>query len=210
MQDLPIGFDADGADAWAFQDVLADGHQRRRPARRVQHARPELGSAAVRPGQAARAPATSRSSRRSAAAFAMPGGLRIDHVMGLFRLFWIPVGMEPQDGALRPQQRARPAGDRRAREPARPRGDRRRGSRDGRGRHPRRADAPNDPVVPPALVREGTAGDYPEQALAAVTTHDLPTIAGLWTGSDVAAQTELGLAPERGRARARSSTGSGG
>ena len=25
MQDLPIGFDADGADAWAFQDVLAHG-----------------------------------------------------------------------------------------------------------------------------------------------------------------------------------------
>ena len=25
MQDLPIGFDADGADGWAFQDVLAQG-----------------------------------------------------------------------------------------------------------------------------------------------------------------------------------------
>ena len=34
-----------------------------------------------------------------------------------------------------------------------------------------------------------------EQALAAITTHDLPTIAGLWTGSDLAAQKELGLSP---------------
>src|SRR5262249_33740832 len=37
--------------------------------------------------------------------------------------------------------------------------------------------------------------DYPELALAAVTTHDLPTIAGLWTGSDLAAQESLGLRP---------------
>jgi 4-alpha-glucanotransferase len=36
---------------------------------------------------------------------------------------------------------------------------------------------------------------FPEQALAAVTTHDLPTIAGLWTGSDLKAQRELGLEP---------------
>jgi 4-alpha-glucanotransferase len=36
---------------------------------------------------------------------------------------------------------------------------------------------------------------YPEMALAAVTTHDLPTIAGLWTGSDAAAQKSIGLKP---------------
>ena len=41
--------------------------------------------------------------------------------------------------------------------------------------------------VPPA--------SFPKQALAAVTTHDLPTIAGLWTGSDLRAQRELGLSP---------------
>jgi 4-alpha-glucanotransferase len=42
---------------------------------------------------------------------------------------------------------------------------------------------------------------YPEQALAAVTTHDLPTIAGLWTGSDLAAQKELGLSPNEAGTR---------
>ena len=36
---------------------------------------------------------------------------------------------------------------------------------------------------------------YPKQALAAVTTHDLPTIAGLWTGSDLQAQEDIGLSP---------------
>jgi 4-alpha-glucanotransferase len=34
---------------------------------------------------------------------------------------------------------------------------------------------------------------YPELALAAVTTHDLPTIAGLWTGADLEEQRQLEL-----------------
>ena len=33
-----------------------------------------------------------------------------------------------------------------------------------------------------------TPAQFPELALASVTTHDLATIAGLWTGADVAAQ----------------------
>jgi 4-alpha-glucanotransferase len=36
---------------------------------------------------------------------------------------------------------------------------------------------------------------YPERALTAVTTHDLPTIAGVWSGSDLEAQRRLGLNP---------------
>jgi 4-alpha-glucanotransferase len=37
--------------------------------------------------------------------------------------------------------------------------------------------------------------DYPPLAMVAVTTHDLPTIAGLWTGEDLAAQEAIGLKP---------------
>ena len=33
------------------------------------------------------------------AAMRNTGGLRIDHVMGLFRLFWIPEGMAGSQGA---------------------------------------------------------------------------------------------------------------
>jgi 4-alpha-glucanotransferase len=35
--------------------------------------------------------------------------------------------------------------------------------------------------------------NYPWQALAAVSTHDLPTLPGLWTGQDCRDQRELGL-----------------
>jgi 4-alpha-glucanotransferase len=36
---------------------------------------------------------------------------------------------------------------------------------------------------------------YPDAALAAVTTHDLATIPGLWTGADLQAQRDLDLHP---------------
>ena len=36
--------------------------------------------------------------------------------------------------------------------------------------------------------------EWPYQALGAVTTHDLPTIVGVWTGCDIAAQRNAGLA----------------
>src|SRR5207237_7538524 len=46
--------------------------------------------------------------------------------------------------------------------------------------------------------------DFPERAMAAVTTHDLPTIAGLWTGSDLEEQRRLGVNPnEESTARLR-------
>jgi 4-alpha-glucanotransferase len=43
---------------------------------------------------------------------------------------------------------------------------------------------------------------YPELALTAVTTHDLPTIAGLWSGSDLEEQVRLQLAPNAAGTRA--------
>jgi 4-alpha-glucanotransferase len=34
---------------------------------------------------------------------------------------------------------------------------------------------------------------FPERAMSAVTTHDLPTVAGLWSGTDVEAQRSIGV-----------------
>ena len=42
---------------------------------------------------------------------------------------------------------------------------------------------------------------YPRLALATVTTHDLPTIAGLWNGTDLRLQHELGLQPNEAAIR---------
>src|SRR5258708_8490480 len=38
--------------------------------------------------------------------------------------------------------------------------------------------------------------DYPVDVLAAVTTPDLPTVAGMWSGADLRAQRDLGTAPD--------------
>jgi 4-alpha-glucanotransferase len=122
------------------------------------------------------------------------GGLRIDHVMGLFRLFWIPRNASPQGAYV-----YYPADELLAILAI----------------ESHRAKAvvvgedlgTVDPKIRTALKRRkilsyrllwfesGPVNRFPRQALASVTTHDLFTIAGLWNGSDLAAQKKLGLKP---------------
>jgi 4-alpha-glucanotransferase len=47
--------------------------------------------------------------------------------------------------------------------------------------------------------------DWPAEAMAAITTHDLPTVAGLWTGEDVEEQREYGTGTEEELQRGRTS-----
>jgi 4-alpha-glucanotransferase len=115
--------------------------------------------------------------------------------MGLFRLFWIPDGMAAKDGAyVRSNARDLLAivaiESQRARAVIV-------GEDLGTVEEDTRAELTRRKVLSYRLLwfEKDSPMKYPEQALAAVTTHDLPTIAGLWTGSDVAAQRELGMAP---------------
>ncbi len=194
MQDLPIGVDPDGADAWGWQDVITSSAAVGAPPDEFNTRGQNWGLPPFIPHKlrAARYEPFIQTIR---AAFRNGGGLRIDHVMGLFRLFWIPQGMTADRGAY-----IRYNADEMLAIVA---------------LESHRAKAyvvGEDLGTVEDEVREKLAAHrvlsyrlfwfekedpstYPREALAAVTTHDLPTVAGLWTGSDLKKQQELDLHP---------------
>ena len=97
IQDLAVGVDAGGADAWALQDVLALGTTVGAPPDSFNQHGQDWGLPPWRPDRLAAAGYLPfrdvvRGVLRSA------GGLRIDHVMGLFRLWWVPAGAGAAEG----------------------------------------------------------------------------------------------------------------
>ncbi len=194
MHDLPIGVDPGGADAWIWQDVIVTGATMGAPPDTYSHHGQDWGLPPFAPRRLAAVGyepfiQTIRATLRHA------GGLRIDHVMGFFRLFWIPGGWAPQDGAYVRY----PAEDFLAIVAL-------------ESHRARAIIVGEDLGIVEAGVRERLAAQaillyrlmwferepparYPELALSAVTTHDLPTIAGVWSGADLKAQTEIGRQP---------------
>jgi 4-alpha-glucanotransferase len=127
------------------------------------------------------------------------GGLRLDHVMALFRLFWIPRGLPPSAGAY-VQYPAEDLLSILALESM---------------RH-QIVVVGEDLGTVPDSVRDRLARsrvlsyrvfyferrdngdwkrphDYPAQAVAVVTTHDLPTLAGYWKAEDIHLRGRLGF-----------------
>jgi 4-alpha-glucanotransferase len=131
------------------------------------------------------------------------GALRIDHVMRLFHLYWIPEGSDATQGAYvreredfvrilaleSVRQRVVVVGE----------------------------DLGTvEPQIRKTLARFGILGyrlfyfektpdgafrhheEYPAQALVSSTTHDLPTLAGFWVGADLRARRDAGVLDDAG------------
>lgn len=183
IHDLAIGVDPEGFDAWHWREVFAGGVRMGAPPDEFNGAGQDWGMPPLDPWKL-RAAGYEPFIHTLRAAFRHGRGLRLDHVMGLFRLWWIPPGAGPRDGAyVRYPWRdllailvleASRAGafvvgeDLGTVESWVRRELRRRG------------------VLSYRLMwfENRPPARYPRQAMAAVTTHDLPTIAGLWSGRD--------------------------
>jgi len=132
------------------------------------------------------------------------GALRIDHVMRLFRLFWIPDGVEAAEG-IYVRDNANDLMRILALESVRSKNiivgedlgtvtDEIRSMLSGFGILSYRLfyfEKHHDRSFK-------CSREYPPHALVSSTTHDLPTIAGFWTCRDIEARKAAGLADERG------------
>jgi len=199
-RDLALGVDPDGADAWAEQRLLAQGISTGAPPdpfnlKGQSWGLPPFNPHALRDAGYRPFVECLRANMRHA------GALRIDHILGLARLFWIPGGAAPSEGgyvrypledllaiAALESERARcilvgedlgtvPEGLR----------ERLRAKR----------------VLSTRLLYFERDGDafrpaqaYPELAHVAVSTHDLPTLPGYWRERDILTRAALRLLPD--------------
>ncbi len=97
VHDLAVGVDAGGADAWALQDALALSTTVGAPPDSFNQQGQDWGLPPWRPDRLREMGyAPYRELVRGVLRHA--GGVRIDHVMGLFRLWWVPAGASAAQG----------------------------------------------------------------------------------------------------------------
>jgi 4-alpha-glucanotransferase len=97
VHDLAVGISPTGAESWSWQDALAQGMSVGAPPDPYAQTGQTWQQPPWRPDRLAEhAYAPFRAVIRAVLQHA--GGLRIDHVMGLFRLWWIPDGASPTAG----------------------------------------------------------------------------------------------------------------
>ncbi|HEX6140968.1 MAG TPA: 4-alpha-glucanotransferase, partial [Candidatus Limnocylindria bacterium] len=194
VMDLPIGFDPGGFDAWDWQDQLADARLGAPPdvfnPSGQDWGLPPFAPERLRQAGYGPLVETVRASMEHA------GGLRIDHDLGFFRQWWVPAGSSPGDGAYIRQPtdellavlaiESERAGALVIGEDL---GTVEAGVR-------RRLAAASILSTRLAIFERRAPGRWPRNALGAVTTHDLPTVAGIITGADLQDQVRAGLVPD--------------
>ncbi|MFF6977613.1 4-alpha-glucanotransferase [Streptomyces sp. NPDC008343] len=97
VHDLAVGVHPDGADAWAQQEYFAAGMSVGAPPDAFNARGQDWGLPPWRPDRLAQS-GYEPYRRLLRALFRYAGALRIDHVMGLFRLWWVPQGHAPTEG----------------------------------------------------------------------------------------------------------------
>lgn len=97
MHDLAVGVHPTGADAWALQEVLALGVTAGAPPDEFNQLGQDWSQPPWRPD---RLEELGYQPFRALieAVLRHAGGVRIDHIIGLFRLWWIPAGAPPTEG----------------------------------------------------------------------------------------------------------------
>ena len=199
--DLAVSIDPGGAEAWAQQRLYATGASVGAPPDAFNREGQDWGLPPIVPSRLADAGyapflATLRANMRHA------GALRIDHVMGLRRLFWVPRGGKPVDGAyvhyplddlvgllaLESQRNhCLVIGEDLGTVPDEVR------------ETLRERDVLSYRVL---MFERGDTGAfkppgaYPPAALATASTHDLPTLAGWWDGRDIDVRAGIGFADD--------------
>ncbi len=195
VRDLPIGASPYGFDAWQYQDLLATDVTVGAPPDLLGPEGQDWMLPAFVPWKL-RAQGYEPFIQTVRAAFRHAGALRIDHALGLFRLFWIPPGRSPSDGAYVAQPTAE-LFDVLALESLRAStvvigedlGTVGAGVRDElHARHVLRYHVGWFEDDPPA--------QWDQRALASLSTHDLPTVAGVWTGEDERELRAIGQDPD--------------
>lgn len=201
-QDLAVGVDPSGAAAWADQDLIRATVAVGAPPDQLNPAGQNWGLAPYDP-EALADEGYEPFVRDVRAAMRHAGAMRLDHVMALQRLFWIPRGAAATDGvyiryprdallsivALESQrQTCAVVGEDLGTVP------------EGFGA----AMASRNVLTYKVLYFErGADGepkapwDYPRNALATVTTHDLPTLRGAFQCRDIELMHSLGLYPSQ-------------
>lgn len=203
-QEMTLGVSPGGSESWTWQDVFATGAYAGAPPDDFSPLGQDWGLPPFIPHrlrEAAYAPfiAMLRTNMRHS------GALRIDHVMSLTRLFWVPAGLSADQGgyiaypledllgilALESHlNQCMVIGEDLGTVP--------------KDLRPRLATAG---VLSSRLflferTKEGDfkpPADYPRQTLVAASTHDLPTLRGFWTGHDLDTRAQLQLFPSAGQ-----------
>jgi len=197
IHDLAVGFASDGADAWLWQDEVASTARIGAPPDAFNPAGQDWGVPPFDPHRlraSGYAPlvATFRRMMRAGR------GIRIDHVMGLFRLWWVPLSAtDPSRGAY-VRYPAHELLDILAIESERA-GCAVIGEDLGTVEDGVRPELRHRRVLSYRLAwfESERPSRFPVGALAALSTHDLPTAAGVWTGADLREMESEGRAVNR-------------